>query len=665
MGKLVINENEIRKTISTMKETDQLFEVRIVLDERTTYSGYFKDVESLLVELRRVPVAEGNVYLLLNRLDELCWSRKQGGVFLKNVKDATKDADIKGYKWLLIDLDPERAKGVSASDEEVALAKQKAKEVFAFLKSQGFEDPVVGFSGNGYHLLYRVNIKTEAKEKIKKFLAVLDVLFSDERIKVDTVNFNPARVCKLYGTLAMKGQNTEERPHRISKIIYTPTQINATKLVYIENINKIVPEEPEVRRYNSYNPREFNLDNWLTDVAKIGFKKTQTGSATKYILEKCPFDDNHKGKDACLFVSPNGAIGFHCFHNSCADKKWQDVRKLFEPDAYEKKQKQTDDLLYGRFGENKVKKVVSPIPEGSKTFLNAAEIFKLEEPEEQFIPSGIYWIDRKMRGLKKTGVSVVSGSRGAAKSTLLTQLCANVADAGYKVAMYSGEMKNKNLMRWMNLQIAGKTFSEPTQYENFFVVSEENQKIIAEWLGDNFWLYDNQYGNEFTSVLEQVEKIIEEKQIDLVVLDNLMAFDIANLGKDKWDAQKEFVWQIHELALRSNTHVIFVAHPRKPNGFLRLDDISGTADIANAVDNAFIVHRVNEDFKSLAGRYLTGKTKEIIFDATNCIEIAKDRDGGNQDVFIPLYYENESKRLLNERGEVKFYKCKLIQSDPF
>ena len=119
MGKLVVNENEIRKTISTMKEPNQLFEVRIVLDERTTYSGYFKDVESLLVELRKVPVAEGNVYLLLNHLDESCWSRKQGGVFLKNVKDATKDADIKGYEWLLVDLDPERAKGVSASDEEV------------------------------------------------------------------------------------------------------------------------------------------------------------------------------------------------------------------------------------------------------------------------------------------------------------------------------------------------------------------------------------------------------------------------------------------------------------------------------------------------------------------------------------------------------------------
>ena len=166
-------------------------------------------------------------------------------------------------------------------------------------------------------------------------------------------------------------------------------------------------------------------------------------------------------------------------------------------------------------------------------------------------------------------------------------------------------------------------------------------------------------------VLDQFEKIIQEQKLDLVVLDNLMAFDISNLGKDKWDAQKEFVWQLHDLALQSNTHIIFVAHPRKPNGFLRLDDISGTADIANAVDNAFIVHRVNEDFKSLAGRYLSATTKDEIFMASNCIEIAKDRDSGNQDVFIPLYYEVDSKRLQNYNGETKVYECELIQENPF
>ena len=40
-----------------------------------------------------------------------------------------------------------------------------------------------------------------------------------------------------------------------------------------------------------------------------------------------------------------------------------------------------------------------------------------------------------------------------------------------------------------------------------------------------------------------------------------------------------------------------------------------------------------------------------IYQSTNVIEIVKDRDGGNQDVFIPLFYEQQSKRLKNSIDE--------------
>ena len=90
-------------------------------------------------------------------------------------------------------------------------------------------------------------------------------------------------------------------------------------------------------------------------------------------------------------------------------------------------------------------------------------------------------------------------------------------------------------------------------------------------------------------------------------------------------------------------------------GFLRLDDISGTADLGNAVDNAFIIHRVNNDFRRLTAQMFGWKADNGIYTCTNCIEIAKDRDGGTQDVFVPLYYEVESKRLKNDMAENVIY----------
>ena len=90
-------------------------------------------------------------------------------------------------------------------------------------------------------------------------------------------------------------------------------------------------------------------------------------------------------------------------------------------------------------------------------------------------------------------------------------------------------------------------------------------------------------------------------------------------------------------------------------GFLRLDDISGTADLGNAVDNAFIVHRNNNDFKRLSSQMFSWKEDNDIYKGTNVIEIAKDRDGGTQDVFIPLWYEIETKRLKNDEVENRIY----------
>ena len=49
------------------------------------------------------------------------------------------------------------------------------------------------------------------------------------------------------------------------------------------------------------------------------------------------------------------------------------------------------------------------------------------------------------------------------------------------------------------------------------------------------------------------------------------------------------------------------------------------------------------------------KDDNPIYGATNVIEIAKDRDNGTMDYFIPLYYEVETKRLKNSQSENKIY----------
>lgn len=650
----MIDEKEIRKAISVLKPGNQLFECRIIYNNRATYSGYFRGADELLRGMEGIrDFADCNFYITLNELNSACYDRSQRGRFEKNSKATTSDNDVIGYQWLMVDLDPRRPTGTSSDADQIEKAKSKGNKLYCYMKNLGFEEPVMGFSGNGVHLLYNLRLRNsdDNRQLLKKALETLNMLFADEDIDVDMKNFNPSRVCKLYGTTAQKGSNTEERPHRMSYLVRSPEEIKPTDISYLKKLCDIAPKEEKPQKYNNYQPREFDIEEWLSKYG-LRYRKTSYADGTKYILDCCPFDSNHKGKDACIFQSRSGAIGFHCFHNSCADKTWRDVRLLFEPDAYEKRKQEYEHRIYSKPKTGPIK--IEP-KEGKPIFYTANDILNLPKEDERFIKTGIADVDRKVRGLKAGYTSVLSGLRASAKSTVLSQICCECIESDNRVGVYSGELSPRNFMRWLNLQAAGKNHVESTQFEGYYNVSRKNQKLIADWMEGKFWLYNNDYGNNYRSIRDEFEKQIKEKKLDLLILDNLMAFDIKDLADTKYDAQTAFVWSLHELARNTNTHILFVAHPRKALGFLRLDDISGTADLANAVDNAFIIHRVNNDFRRLSKMTFGWKDDEPIYSATNAIEIAKDRDGGTQDYFVPLYYERESKRLKNYKAENKIY----------
>lgn len=650
-----LNEEEVRKAVLTLKPEGSLFEVRIISPYRKAQSsGYFQNADVLARALKGMDLRGSNAYIVLNTINDACYGRVQRDRFVSGAT-STSDADIVMRDWILVDFDPKRPAGTSATDDQVRKAGQKCSRVMGFLTEQGFSKPVIAFSGNGYHLLYRISMQANegSRNLLKNFLAILDEMFSDNDVGIDHVNFNEARICKLYGTLSQKGANTAEFPHRMSRIVSIPPEVKTTDEEYFLKVCRIVRHE-KVRpsKYNGYSAGNFELESWLEKYA-IAYQKSPFSNGMKYVLDHCPFNENHRGKDAAIFKTTSGAIGFHCFHNSCADKQWQDVRLLFEPDAYSRKWAEEEKRAYSGYNRDYRPRQIAP-KDDIPVFMTARQVLEMPHPPEAFVKTGIVEIDRRLRGLKKGHVSVWSGLRGSAKSTVLSQICLNAIDNRLYTIMYSGEMNSQNVVRWLMQQAAGRSNVEPGRFEGYYNVPEDCRKLISDWIGDYFWIYNNAYGNSFTAFAEQLERQIAEKKIDFVVLDNLMAFDIRDLAESKWDAQTAFVWRLHEMADRHNVHIAFVAHPKKALGFLRFDDISGTADLGNAVQEAFIVHRNNDDFRRLFQAMYKDRIREVE-SGTNIIEIVKDRDGGTQDVFIPLWYERESKRLKNDFAENRVY----------
>ena len=327
----------LRDAVRYVAGPGQVVEVRALTDQ-FTHSGYFSTPDALIraVEPLDTDGSVHGIYVTLNVVNPALLSRRANRIKMRlGKKDSTtSDADILRRRWLPIDIDPQRPSGVSSTDEEHTLALAKADEVAAWLAGLGFPEPVRGDSGNGAHLLYRIDLPNDesATALVKACLATLDTLFSDDRVSVDIANFNAARIWKLYGTVSRKGDDTPDRPHRRSRIISAPEDSAVVTAEQLKDLADRLPTEKAAKPVAAKG-KKFDLGSWLSDHGLGVRSEKPYGGGTLYVLDQCPFSSAHKdGAFAIQFGS--GAVFAGCKHTSCGsgEQRWQELREQFEPD---------------------------------------------------------------------------------------------------------------------------------------------------------------------------------------------------------------------------------------------------------------------------------------------------------------------------------------------
>ncbi len=326
---------EIRRALSLLFPKNAVVELR-ALSDYNTHSGYFDDPARLAEKaghISRLSDVHG-VYVTLNEVNSALLSRRANRVKMKlGRKDATTaDADIVRRRWLPIDLDPVRPSGVSSTDEEHDAAIEKAKQIAGFLLTLGFPRPVLADSGNGAHLLYAIDLPNDddATGLVRDCLATLDALFSDDTVTVDTANFNAARIWKLYGTMSRKGDNTPERPHRISAIIEAPGTGETIEAETLLRLANLLPKE-ETKPVPKTGDKKIDLSRWLSEHGITVRSERPWQGGTLFVLDECPFSSAHKdGAFAIQFAGGAIYAGYH--HNSCGGGKqrWAELRGMFE-----------------------------------------------------------------------------------------------------------------------------------------------------------------------------------------------------------------------------------------------------------------------------------------------------------------------------------------------
>ena len=347
------------------------FEVRVLggMDrpggKAMTFSGYFDDPAAVEPALRKIRGGWHGVYITPNPVDSALLHRCHNRIELAQRNATTTDGNITRRRWLLADFDPVTfgdngpIKGIAATDGEKLAAHDLAVTVRDRLRALGWPDPVFADSGNGFHLMWRIDLPA-ASDLPKRFLDALAVAFADaagDKVLVDTSIANPARIWKLYGTLACKGAGLGDRPHRFGRIVEAPEAPEPVDPALVEAfVASWAPAAPaavapaRATTANTSAPAASTGGSAFDAFAlvesaglQLGTPKTRAGGdVVRECSGACPCGklQGADARAAYVVVAASGAVGMGCRHASCENSdsqrkpgdSWKAWRAANDPD---------------------------------------------------------------------------------------------------------------------------------------------------------------------------------------------------------------------------------------------------------------------------------------------------------------------------------------------
>jgi hypothetical protein len=337
----------IRTQLETLWVPGSLRELRIIGTSQGTVAGFFTGLGAL-AEAAAPFVGRAQLYTTVNLVDPALPATLGCAQNRLVVKPAslTGDADIVRRVLIFVDVDPVRDPHLSATDVEHRAALGRVDAICAWLIAHGVSvNSLVAFdSGNGGYCLPRIDLPNtpDAAQLVARFTRAIAAKFTDAEVHVDATVANAARLMKLVGTVAMKGPNTPDRPHRTASLLIAPSTSTVVPESVLQEIAALAPDDPAdtmppPEPTVPYSGPPFDVDAWVRAHAAhlppmSGWRawRTAQGLGRKRHFRHCPWRAAHVNKAAFLGQMPSGAVVAGCLHESCQGESWATLRDLVE-----------------------------------------------------------------------------------------------------------------------------------------------------------------------------------------------------------------------------------------------------------------------------------------------------------------------------------------------
>ena len=653
------DEPTIRRAINCLKPNNELFEIRIIGkgNRKRVISGYFTEADTLIRQFDTIDPRGVNTYITINKVNDACYSREQHDCF-RQTDSTTHDHEIDSYEWFFIDLDPKRLAEISSTDAELKAAEILADKVADYMKSIGFHEPVRAMSGNGHHLLYKISLPNtnDNKALIERCLYNLSAMFDNEQVKIDIINHNQARICKLYGTLAQKGASTNERPHRMSRLTSIPDKIENNGVELLNILAEELPPVPKMTKKTAKVSNGFDIEDWMREHGLEAIRSEAGTDCTIYPLAHCPFDPSHTNGDSKIFKYSNGAISFKCHHNSCRGKVWQDVRELLEPGAYDSIDEEHDKAIDEGWQRHKQYLVVQKtdnVEEVKKGLPKLAKISAFDLQNKEFEER--YYA---VQDMIPEGETIIAAPPKTGKSWLMLDMCLKVAEG----KPFLNFDTNKSDTLYLALE-DGDSFEQ------------ERLNIVTSGAPapKNFHFVFSNVMPMNEGFLLQLEELLKElPSVKVIVIDTLQ-FIKYRQGKSEsaYECDYRTGQDLKKFAEERHLAIVVVTHTTKMIHMEdQMSDVSGTNGVTGAADAVIVLNKEKRTAKEakmfISGRKVRQSMHNITFDDTACqwkyMGIAEDGDSAQREreERERLYYSSKIReaviQIAENLGEEPFWR---------
>jgi hypothetical protein len=595
---MVADLDEVRRGVTLLADPEGFCQlVSLPAAASRTLPG--RDIDGLVQAAGKLPGGFG-VYLELNPV-------------AAGLTSKAKASDIARRRWVLFDIDPLKAAGFekhSASDKEKDDAQACAAILHAHLSDLGWPEPVVVDSGNGWYLLYRVDLPNDedSRKLVRGVLYAMADVLSGEACSFDKSVHNADRLAKLPGTWAKKGPQTDDRPHRVCKVMAIPAALDVVPKGLLEAVGAKPKSEPKQGASRKTSP--FQLRPKHGEGERAYALAALDGERTKLALTPAGDRDNQLYRSGAALgelVGPGRLLDSEVVEALLGAAQTCGLTADIGEDQVREKLARAVAKGMGNPRVIPERNGTSPaatkwtVPVGAKAGAGPAiysipELLGMEMPDPRWaIP-----------GLLSEGLSLLAGKPKLGKSWLALNLALTIAGGGK--ALGSIQVQAGDVLYLALEDRLRRVRDRAAKVLGGLKVPPPNRLYVAvEW--------PRQDKGGVQALADWLEKAADPR---LIVIDVWAKFRSPAKSKNAaYDQDYEQVTEVKSVADHYGASVLCLHHTRKSAAEDVFDEISGTLGIAGAADGSMVLARArgkNEGTLAMTGRDIEEQTLAVEFD---------------------------------------------------